>query len=101
MNLENEIIEINDAKDLRNHLSNIFGLNNVANMIGGVVLDNATYNCSAIEAERIGCEDFYEGTLLCDQEEGYIKLNISENEIMNVLWDIFANDSETCMDRNV
>lgn len=87
-----ETIQINNIEDFRNHIRKAFGEQMIHNIIGNVALDNATNNCSAIEAEKIACEDFYEGTLLVDEEAGFIKFNISKEDILNSLWDIYAND---------
>lgn len=36
--------------------------------------------------------NYYKDVLLCDEEEGYIKLEISKEDALEVLWDVYAND---------
>lgn len=91
-NTKTDILQINNQADLMKHIRDGIGEKAAHSMMGGTFLDNSVYNCSAIEAEKIACEEFYEGVLLCDEQEGFIKLNITKEDIMDVLWSIFSND---------
>ena len=88
-----ETLQINNIEHLLKYINDSIGEQMTHNWIGSIVDDNIFKNgCKSEEAEKHAIEDYYEGTLLCAENEGYIKLNISKEEIYNALWNIYAND---------
>lgn len=50
------------------------------------------HNCSAFAAEKMACKEFYEGTILEDETAGFIKLNISREEVLKELYRIYSEE---------
>lgn len=52
-----DVLIIKTKLDLRNHLNDGIGLVAVHHCLDGAVELESTYNCSAIEAEKIACNE--------------------------------------------
>lgn len=88
---ENTHIEINDREDFLRHYEEVYGSRE---QIQNILSDTFQYNFenkrNKRESENIAVENFYENTILQDEEEGFIKLNISKEEVLEILLDILT-----------
>ena len=85
--MSQKTIQINSKSDLLDYLMRYTGLEGVAYRIGASLEDG--------DSEELCYENFYEATLLIDESEGHIKLNISKEEIFQVLENIYYSESPT------
>lgn len=71
-------VEINDTGDLAYHIEDVYP--NIRNLVHGTADTAMEYVTPKVAWEQ-ACYSFYE-TLLEDEKEGYIKLSLSEEEVL-------------------
>jgi hypothetical protein len=89
---ENIPVEINNEDDFINHYTNVYdAIEELQNILIGTYSMNFEHNHKKRESEDIAVEDFYDNVVLVDEEEGYIKLNVSKEEVLEYLLNILTN----------
>jgi hypothetical protein len=86
-------IEINSREELLSHLASTYGRTMIEAFIECIVNDNTSI-MSVPAAIKFGCEEFYEGVILCDESENIIKLNLDKNIVINAIKWIYENDAD-------
>lgn len=76
---------VNNKQEFGAYLIEVYGWEDVRSGLDDLISHEAEEGCSMRESVRQGCEQYWEGELLENQEAGLVKFNLPKKDMLDVL----------------